>query len=482
MFTHTIRRIRCIHSIGSILLTLLAGGAPIAAHAYEREVYISSTEGDDSNPGTRQRPLRSVNSLSREQRTGSRILLKRGDVFFGYLSHLTRCEVTAYGTGDKPVVCGFRVLRDTSAWEHQGDHIWCLRLDDDSRFAGFDSRVASEPWRLYDIGCIYDPRTDSIMGHMVKTKADLKKQGDIFTTSSFRKEDFTSKAFDRVWLYSVTPPSQMGHLCFPVFEPGASYLTDTKVHGIAFVGFSYHGAMTLTRSELRDCDFDIIGGAIQVGYKQWVRYGNGVELWGTGCNDNLITGCTISRTYDTATTIQGSGGITANPHDIWFRDNKIYRCRQAFEYFLVDPKRDPQFVRCGFTGNVCYMMGDNGFSSPERRDADILSYSHAPQPVVISHNLFYGAPYFCSRFPNKLMRDNEVYIYPGQYLNYFYITGYKAINAGTADATGRFRALFGDNSRITVITPGSPQDIRMKRRILDRIGWRPPRLHLDRVL
>ncbi|MCM1518495.1 MAG: hypothetical protein NC117_07640 [Pseudoflavonifractor sp.] len=471
-----------VYLVRSLLLVVVMLLSPMAMRGYERDIYISSTTGDDSNPGTRKQPLRTINSLTKEQRTGSRIMLKRGDVFFDYLRDLTGCEVTTYGKGDKPVVCGFRVLSRPSAWHDEGDGVWSLKLDTDSDFVGIDSRVASIPWRFYDIGCIYNPQTDSIMGHMVKSRADLKAPGDIFTSSYFKKEDYADRRFDTVYLRFDVNPATFGNLCFPVFEMGVSNIKDTKVRNISFVGFSWHGAAIMTGSELRDCDFDIIGGAVQVGYSYWVRYGNGVELWSTGCNNNLVTGCLISRTYDCATTIQGTGSIPTNPHDIWFRDNKILHCRQAFEYFLNDPARDPQFVNCGFTGNTCYMMGDNGFDSPEPRDADILCYNRKPVSIPITGNLFYGAPYFCSSVANPMMRDNEVYIYPGQYLNYYYVTGYKALNAGTDGALARFRQEFGDDSRITVVTPGSTEDTRMKRRILSRLGWKPPRLHLDRIL
>lgn len=403
-------------------------------------------------------------------------------MFFGYLRGLYGCEVTSYGTGDKPVVCGFRVLRNPSAWVNEGGNVWRLKLNADSDFAGIDSRVASTPERFYDIGCIYNPVTDSIIGHMVKSKAELLKPGDFFTSSEFRKEDFQNRSFEYVYIYSAEPPSEMGNLCFPVFEYGVSTLRDTKISGIAFVGFSFHGAALMTRSQLIDCDFDIIGGALEVGAPKWVRFGNGVELWAAGYNDNTITGCTISRTYDTATTIQGSGDNIVNSQGNWFRDNKIIHCRQAFEYWLTNPQGNPQFVNCGFTGNVCYMMGDNGFNSPEPRDADILSYSNTPQPIEISGNTFYGAPYFCAHVPDSLLRDNEVYVYPGQYLNYFNMKGYKAIDAGSADAIAQYRAFSGDNSSITVVTPGSDEDTAMKARLLARIAWQPPRLHLDRIL
>ena len=41
---------------------------------YDREIYISSTAGDDSNPGTREKPKQTINGLTYDMRQNSRIL------------------------------------------------------------------------------------------------------------------------------------------------------------------------------------------------------------------------------------------------------------------------------------------------------------------------------------------------------------------------------------------------------------------------
>ena len=47
-----------------------------------RTIYISSSTGNDDNPGTMQAPRRTIASLTKEERSGSTILLRRGDTFF----------------------------------------------------------------------------------------------------------------------------------------------------------------------------------------------------------------------------------------------------------------------------------------------------------------------------------------------------------------------------------------------------------------
>lgn len=470
---------RLFVAVGLSVMMLLSANA--AFGEVVREIYISSSLGDDSNPGTKARPKQSINSLSYDERGKSRILLKRGDVFFGYFLRLRDCEIGAYGRGDMPVVCGFRVLKNVDAWEAAGDGLWRLDMSRDEDFTGIPSRLAGESRLFNDIGCIYNPATDSIYGHIVKDMGSMRKEGDLYTSASFDFSNPKAAEFRYVYLRLQYNPRALGNLCFSTYQHGISEVKNSVIKDICFIGFARHGACGMTGCRIENCRFDVIGGAVQVGYKNWVRYGNGVEFW-SNCYDNIVERCTITRTYDCATTIQGSGQIPVAPRNIHFRDNKIAYCRQAFEYFLNDPTRDAQFVDCSFTGNICYMMGQNGFSTPQPRDADILCYSRKPTPIDISRNVFYGAPYFCSRSTNSLMRDNDVYIYRGQYLNYFWIKDYSPLNAGNGDALSRFRAEFGDNSRITVVERGSTEDRAMSRKLLKKLALKPIDLQLQRLL
>ena len=448
---------------------------------YDREIYISSTAGDDSNPGTREKPKQTINGLTYDMRQNSRILLKRGDVFFGYLKNLNGCEVSAYGKGEAPVICGFRVLKNPEAWNRENDNIWSLDLAIDSLFCGISRDIASMPEAFYDGGSVYDSRADRIFGHMVKSMDELSKDGDFFTSNIFSKEEVKDRPYRKIYFYSSENPQKYGNLCFSVYEIGASGLHDTVLNDIAFVGFGRHGVALMEGCEINNCRFDIIGGAVQIGYSSWVRYGNGVEAWAVGCNDNLVADCTISRTYDCATTIQGSGDLHTTPSNIRFVNNKILHCRQAFEYFLKDEqKRTVGFDNCEFSGNICYMMGDNGFDSPEKRDADILCYSLVRTPIPITRNIFYGAPYLFTGVINQFISDNIVYIYPGQYLRDGY--GGEVFVAGNPGGLAGFRKMYDSTSEIIVVEPGSKEDLKIKKKLLKQIGWKAPSLHLDRIL
>ena len=472
--------------LASITFSVFAISAFSQDSEYLREYYISSSTGDDTNAGTIDAPKKSILNLPAEAHKKSKIHLKRGDVFFDCFKEFINCKIDAYGKGEKPVVSGFRVLVNPSAWEKVPgrDDMYKIDLTDNSNFKGIDNKFELKAGQLYNIGCMYIPALDSIMGHIVKSTDLMNADGDIFTTQYFKAEDIAAHPFSSVYLKLSYNPASLGTVCFSTFRQGAATMLNCDVDDISFVGFSNHGASSsLNGSTFTGCSFDIIGGAVQIGYQRWTRFGNGIEIWGSGAHDVLIENCTFSSTFDTATTIQASGETITSPKNIKFIKNKMYRCRQAFEYFLRSNQNDDEieFIDCEFSDNTAYLMGDNGFSSPEARDADLLCYNTVSHPMTIKDNLFYGASYRCTRIVDTGITGNNVFLYPGQYLlNYHLDPNYIPIMAGD---TARYRkAAPGDNSRFTILTPGSSKDKTMKRRIKAIIGWKPPQLKIQELL
>lgn len=459
---------------------------------YAKEFYISSSEGSDTNPGTIDKPRKTICGLPDDSLSNSKILLKRGDVFFDCFRGFRNSYIGAYGDGDKPIICGFRVLTNPEAWERVDgtDSIWKIDLTKNENFKGFvyiakrdSSKILNTRTNLlYDIGCIYNPKTDSIFGNIVSSMDALKRDGQIFTTSYHLEADILEHPFGTVYLRLSYNPAVLGMLCFSTYKIGFGTMLNCIIEDIAAVGFAVAGAGSgLNNSTIRNCSFDIIGGAVHPNYKnKWVRYGNGIEVWADVAYDVTVEGCTFSRTYDTATTIQGNVP-GANPNKIKFIGNKITHCRQAFEYFLHFKRPlDFKFTDCEFSYNTSYMAGQNGFGCPETRDANILSSDTITPPIPIRNNLFYGADYMFSPKPNPLMSDNNVYLYPGQYI----IDNGRAFLYGDCDtvpanSVPKYRDMNPtDNSNFTVVVPGSELDKKMRAKIEKIIGRKPPKLKL----
>lgn len=445
-----------------------------------RTIYISSSTGNDDNPGTMQAPRRTIASLTKEERSGSTILLRRGDTFFEGIRNFSDCRIGAYGSGYAPLLCGFRILVKPKAWKKVKNlkNVWEIDLRTDKNFIGVDKSREWGEGTLYNIGCIYRPDADAIFGQMVAAPDSLLRDGQFFVSSVFRRADVKPDTFSILYLRSKKNPKDYGTLCFSTYLLGIDNATYCIIQDINVMGFATHGAGgDLTGTHITHCGFDVIGGAVQLTFATRARFGNGVEAWSTGMRDMLVDYCTFSRTYDCATTIQASGPDAATAVNIKFLNNKMTHCRQAFEFFLFG-KPGLSFQDCEFSGNIAYMMGDNGFSCPEPRDADFLSWGPTSPPIPVRNNLLFGASYFYTENLNPLMGFNTVYIYPSQYLVEYPYRRDTPIPA--SDPSLYRRRSPRDNSVFTIVTPGSEQDISLRRQFEDSIGWKAPRLPIGR--
>lgn len=438
--------------------------------------YVSSTSGDDRNDGLSEyTPKATINSIKKKQNL--QILLKRGDIFYECLYNYKNCLIGSYGNDNaQPVVCGFKILTNPSAWKRVEGDVWALSLANESNFKGFSAKQSANKTTVNNVGLIYDSKKDKVYGHLVKRYDMLEADGDFFMTEAHRQEYFDKHPFDTLYWKTSIDPRTFDQLCFSTYSNGISSIWNSTVRDISIVGFSIHGITRCNDCVIENCQIDLIGGATFVRDREpWCRYGNGIELWSNN-NGNLINGCLISRTFDCATTIQGTptkAVIVRNNH---FMNNRIYHCRQAFEHFLLDQGTEghSDYENCSFENNICYEMGENEFSSPESRDANILSYETGPRSIVIKNNIFFGAPYVCGYNFGKGMTGNTVYVYPDQYLNHYHgKRNYATINASTkTDIQAYFQRTY-DNSKIIILRRGSRKSNRIGKRTLKKIGWKP---------
>lgn len=447
---------------------------PLQAQTY----YISSSSGDNRNDGlTEQTPKKDLTDIPKKNVT---ILFCKGDVFWGGLSGYTDCTISSYGRGERPVLCGFKVLINPNAWKEEGNGLWSLDLRNKDDFRGYV--LQSEDETFNNIGYIYDAKNDKLYGRNVMRLDSLKHEMDFFTSSYFSKTDIKEHPFGKVIVKSDDNPARYGRLCFPMYERGGNLMTNCEINGLAIVGFSMMGLVRLKGCTVDDCQIDLIGGGIFVGYNSWCRYGNGIELW-YQYNDNTIKNCIISRTYDCATTIQASGEIKTNPKNNHFVGNRFYKCRQAFEHFLNPSDGSlKQYENCDFTNNICYLMGENGFNSPEMRDCNILSYENKSKPILINNNIFFGANHLDGSGIDEGMDGNIVYLYQDQYLYTKHWLKEKATILGDSKASiAQYRNLVPDKSKVVILKRGSWKAKRIERNIKRKIDWKPVNLHLERL-
>lgn len=447
--------------------------------------YVSSSHGSDDNNGlTEDTPFRTIKKAVGQRNNHLHLLLKCGDVFFESISGLSDCIVESYGKGEKPMLCGFKILKNTKAWEaYTLSGIWRLDMTREEDFVGYTVEKTSDKVCFNNIGCLYDSSKDRLYGHLVKSKESMSEEGDFYTSSAYTRDKVSFKYL--YFRYDKNPES-LGHLCFSTYNHGISNIKRCIVRNIAIVGFARHGICSINHAEIDNCDIDIIGGSLLIGYKYWVRYGNGIECWiaDKTVGYNTISHCTVSRTYDCGSTIQGKGKNMSNPVKIRFINNSFIYCRQAFEHWLSPADgRKLDYVGCEFSHNICFMMGNNQFDTPQPQDANLLSYDKENRELSICDNLFYGAPYYCGQAFAKNTTGNKVYVYRGQYLNHYHgVKNYPTIYATGKAAIEAYQNRVKDKSEIYLVDRDSKKDRKMKQELLKQIDYKPVRLALDKYI
>lgn len=427
-------------------------------------VYVSSSAGDDSNDGSMKSPLKTFAKIPKEN---ARILLKKGDVFYEPLSGLSNCVVDSYGKGSKyPEICGLKLLKNPDAWEDMGNGVWRLDMNKTENFYGRNLEITKGNFQLNNLGALYDAASDTVYGHKVKKLEMLEKDWDITTGEIYKPKDVNAESYR--WLYvkhDKNPSSDGAKLGILTYGNGVSGLKNCTVRNIAIKGFGRHGLTGSFGGKIENVKIDLIGGSTQVGYRTWVRLGNGIEFWISGSpssnNRNHVSGCTISRTYDCGSTIQGiveKGEIVAS--DITFTGNKFYRCRQAFEHFLSNRSNGrSEYINCHFEGNFAWEMGENEFSTPEPRDNNFLTYDNKRKGMIIKNNVCYGSGIYAgTRGWAEHFGENTFYVEQGKH-NLLFVypwnkQGIEIPSNSEADIQ-KYRETLGDTTSKIILVPES---------------------------
>jgi len=141
----------------------------------------------------------------------------------------------------------------------------------------------------------------------------------------------------------------------------------------------------------RNCDISWIGGGDQMGGDKTVRFGNGIEFWGTA-HDCLVERCRLWEIYDAALTNQ-SGGPKTPQRNITYRYNVIWNSEYSFEYWNRPEASETENIR--FEHNTCFDAG-SGWGHAQRPDPSgrHLCFYTSParaRGIVIRGNIFRGA-------------------------------------------------------------------------------------------
>ena len=361
--------------------------------------YVSENGNDACNgktPETAIQTLDRVASLS--LKAGDAVLFKRGDLFRGRIVAVTGVTYSAYGCGEKPVICVSRQnYADTDLWVKTSlpdvwrctlpmNNVGLLTFDHDPRTIG-----------KYDVllGWLLTGHNTDGYRHLENAK-DLEFWCNTETGTLYLKcmEANPGKRFKRIeiaeYYHAITAHCGINHVTVDNL-----HITMAGAHGVS----GYNDVYGL---EVRNCIFDYIGGSLWH-QKHLIRFGNAVEIFGS-CHDYRVFNNWIYQIYDTGITHQcnDQSGHDVIQEDVEYRDNLIEYCFWSIEYY--NQRNHYGITRNIYVHNNFCRFGGDGWGCKIRKES-IPMYSFA-QPADETKNY---------RTENNIFELSSGYIYHHSY-------------------------------------------------------------------
>lgn len=294
--------------------------------------YIDSVNGDDSNPGTLEAPLRSAEMLKylRLQK-GDQVLFHAESVFRYKFRCAYGVRYASYGEGEKPVFLGSADGSNPDAWK-QTDYknVWV-----------FEERFKE------DVGNIIFDKGDECALKIAGAKGQKGTVEDLKSDLQFLYSDKTKE----LYLYSEENPAlRFSSVEIATYGHIIRLASGCTVEGLKLLYGGSHGIQGKSVHDvvIRNCEIGYIGGCRPSEDRN--RLGNGIELWKSAKNV-LCEDCNIYQIYDAGLTFQSDNGLFEN---IVFRNNHVYRCTYGFEYFNGEKGF---FKNISIEGNEFYYSG-----------------------------------------------------------------------------------------------------------------------------
>lgn len=255
---------------------------------------------------------------------GDKVLLKRGDIFFGTINFNVDADendmfyIGAYGDEklEKPIITTSYYITNDDAWQKYENDIYVIDLSNRNNFFGFYTYYAL----LYDIGFFRD-ENNNIYGNKKTALNELKNEFDFYCEGKY----LYVKSFEN-------PSKKLGKITLSNNNTIVSLCSNTIIDGIIIKDGGAHGIVKKTDIKnvyINNCIIMNIGGAYQNGT---TRYGNGIEFWNQAEN-TIVQNCIFKDIYDAAYTLQGSSSTDGFSNNVCL-NNIFIRCTYPFEFFV----------------------------------------------------------------------------------------------------------------------------------------------------
>lgn len=269
----------------------------------EKNIYYVSSTGTSKTGTNENDPMSYETANSKTYRSGDTILFKKGDTFYGTFNPTilqTDDEITtfsSYGEGDLPNMSGYKIVSSKDSWQVHEDGIFKVNLTDTQCFSGLMTTDSNS----VNVGFLEDNNGTKYFNKK-GTLSELENQYDFYCDESYlyMKSD-------------ENPYSKLGELKLATRTNLFIMHSNIKIENIEFSGTGAHAIVGSDESteniEISNNIIQDIGGSYLRGT---IRYGNGIEFYGTNVSNALIHDNIIRNTYDVGFTIQGTQGSGKN--------------------------------------------------------------------------------------------------------------------------------------------------------------------------
>lgn len=320
------------------------------------KIYYISEKGSDSNDGlSKETPWKTLSKLSGAKlKSGDAVLFERGGLYRGTIAASAGVTYGCYGEGNKPIICG-SARNYAGMWSRvEGDeNIWKLNLkglvdpgimifyENESELyrVGFDYDVITGQ-RVFDYRTMYTTYENAANSSTIHGYLTLNKNFEFYYGEPDLDED-TFNANTTTYTLYVYYDGDL-NADFENIEIGedkslfrAQGVDNVTVDGLCFKHTGAHsvrGGQNRTNGlTVKNCVFAYSGGSVL--QNRWVRYGNAIEIYGSGTDIEIYNNW-MYQIYDTAFTMQYSGSTIKEDliwKDVSVHDNVMERCYWGME-------------------------------------------------------------------------------------------------------------------------------------------------------
>ena len=311
------------------------------------EIFVSSA-GNDSHPGTREQPYRTIQHAADATQPGD-IVLIRGGVY------RERVFIRTSGEPDRPITFRRYGNEDVQVW-----------FSKDVSAAADWTEVGGNRWRTADGSFALSVNHDvATIWHDDRSNWRYKKRRpeDLHLQWDF----WHDLEHGRLEVYSADNPAHIAkHIEVPLDPPDLNQFVVTvaashiDMDGISIKYANVHG-IQVTGNYVTFRNGRIThggGGNINPNRKPPVRWGDGLDIW-SSAHDVIFENNVVGEFPDGGLTNQGFRGIQYN---IFFRNNTIYNCTNGIHcWFGEKDTDDNQLHHIYYEGNTFRDIGCGWF-------------------------------------------------------------------------------------------------------------------------